>query len=176
MADTEQRIDELTARLERLERRLELSPEEPAEPPDATAEGSTGPDAFWALAALRSRVAGNGGVLFTGAVTVPTGEHAEWQLGRTTDELLDSDWTEVADTVTALGHPIRLMLLQAVLAGSRTVTELAETEGLGTTGQLYHHLRPLVTAGWLRTRGRGRYEVPATRVVPLLAIIAAAQR
>ena len=167
MADTDRRIEELTARLERLERRLDGSPGEAPEP-DA--------DAFWALAALRSRVSGDGGVLFTGTVRLPAGERAEWQLGQTTDALLDSDWTEVADAVTALGHPMRLVLLQAVLAGSHTVAELAGTDGLGTTGQLYHHLRPLVAAGWLRTHGRGRYEVPAARVVPLLVIIAAAQR
>ncbi|PWS46926.1 ArsR family transcriptional regulator, partial [Streptomyces sp. ZEA17I] len=28
--------------------------------------------------------------------------------------------------------------------------------------------------GWLRPAGRGRYEVPATRVVPLLVVLTAA--
>jgi hypothetical protein len=45
-----------------------------------------------------------------------------------------------------------------------------------TTGQLYHHLRQLVAAGWLRTSLRGRYAVPADRIVPLLALLAAARR
>lgn len=60
--------------------------------------------------------------------------------------------------------------------GVRSVTELGNSEGLGTSGQLYHHLRQLVSAGWLRTAGRGRYEVPVARIVPLLVIVTAAQR
>lgn len=46
---------------------------------------------------------------------------------------------------------------------------------IGYTGQLHHHLRQLVAAGWLQSAGRGRYRVPAQRVVPLLAIVAAAR-
>ncbi len=45
-----------------------------------------------------------------------------------------------------------------------------------TTGQIYHHLRLLTAAGWLHTTGRGRYEVPGTRVVPLLVVLTAAAR
>jgi hypothetical protein len=68
---------------------------------------------------------------------------------------------------------VRLVLVQAVLAGRRTVAELEALESLGTTGQLYHHLRQLVAAGWLQTAGRGRYAVPGDRVVPLLVVLAA---
>ncbi len=53
---------------------------------------------------------------------------------------------------------------------------LVGIDGFGTSGQLYHHLRQLVAAGWLRTAGRGRYEVPPARVVPLLVVLAACQR
>ena len=52
----------------------------------------------------------------------------------------------------------------------------AATEGLGTTGQLHHHLRQLKAAGWLHQTGRGTYEVPARRVVPLLTMIQGARR
>ncbi|WP_051715621.1 hypothetical protein [Streptomyces bikiniensis] len=45
----------------------------------------------------------------------------------------------------------------------------------GTTGQIYHHLRQLTGAGRLHTSGRGRYEVPAARVVPLLMALTAAR-
>ena len=44
---------------------------------------------------------------------------------------------------------------------------------LGTTGQLHHHLRALVAAGWLASTGRGSWQVPASRVIPLLVVVIA---
>jgi hypothetical protein len=135
-------------------------------------------DVFWALEGLRSRTADmpGGAVLFTGTVDLPTGEHFEWQHGTPVEELLEADWGTWSDTLGALGHPVRLLLLRRVLAGVRTAAELAAEEGLGTTGQLYHHLRHLVSAGWLRSSARGQYVVPGDRVVTLLVILAGARR
>jgi hypothetical protein len=70
---------------------------------------------------------------------------------------------------------VRLRLLRRVLGGARSTAELADDKELGTTGQLYHHLRQLAATGWLRSTGRGRYAVPGERVVPLLVILTAAQ-
>jgi len=89
--------------------------------------------------------------------------------------LLDADWDTAAEPLAALGHPVRLAVLRGVLTGLHTTSELAALDRLGTTGQLYHHLRQLQAAGWLRSTGRGRYDVPATRVIPLLVIVTAAQ-
>lgn len=131
---------------------------------------------FWALQGLKARTGDAGAVLLTGAVRLPDGEPAEWQQGASAESLLEGEWSSTADALAALGQPLRLTLLREVLRGSRSVAELGSIEGLGTSGQLYHHLRQLVAAGWLRTVGRGRYEVPATRVIPLLVVVAAAQR
>lgn len=163
----EERLARLERRVERLEGRGEAAP--------AASEPLDG-DVFWALNELKVRVAEPGAVLFTGTVDLPTGEHYEWQEGRTADELLDTDWGELAPALAALSHPVRLLLLQEILRGARTASELAAHERLGTTGQLYHHLRALVTAGWLRAGTRGRYSVPGERVVPLLAVLAAVRR
>jgi hypothetical protein len=144
----------------------------------ATLEGRGGPDPkkFWALQGLRERLpAETGGVLFTGAVPLPTGEYYEWQQGAKTEDLLTHDWAELSGALAALGHPVRLMLLKEILNGARSTAELQEHESLGTTGQLYHHLRQLVAAGWLRTTGRGQYAVPGSRVVPLLVVLTAVQ-
>ncbi|WP_344006053.1 winged helix-turn-helix domain-containing protein [Streptomyces thermocarboxydovorans] len=134
---------------------------------------------FWALEGLKAQLAelraDDGGVLFTGAVRLPTGERYEWQHGALTEGLLDDDWPAAADALAALGHPVRLRLLREILGGRRTAAELAELEGVGTTGQIYHHLRQLTAAGWLHTTGRGRHEVPGTRVVPLLVALSAAR-
>lgn len=62
------------------------------------------------------------------------------------------------------------------MRGHRTAAELGADERFGTSGQLYHHLRQLVAAGWLKSTGRGRYAVPEKRVVPLLVIVLGADR
>ncbi|MGW3567771.1 ArsR/SmtB family transcription factor [Streptomyces sp. NPDC000941] len=128
---------------------------------------------FWALEGLRRRLTGPGQVLFTGALNLPTGERYEWQQGAETDRLLEADWPEGAAPLAALGHPVRLTLLRAVLCGTRSAAELQEAAGLHTTGQLYHHLKQLTATGWLQAEGRGHYQVPAGKVVPLLVVLSA---
>ncbi|TQS42086.1 ArsR/SmtB family transcription factor [Cryptosporangium phraense] len=135
-------------------------------PPPEPAEG-----AFWALDGLKQRTDGAGAVLYTGTVGLPTGERYDWQYGTPVETLLGADWSALADRLAALGHPVRLRLLHRVLDGARSTAELAADDELGTTGQLYHHLRQLTAAGWLESSGRGRYAVPGDRVVPLLAIL-----
>ncbi|MFC9702714.1 ArsR/SmtB family transcription factor [Streptomyces sp. NPDC056943] len=166
---------ELEERVAELERRMAAL--EGAERPVPEAVDAT----FWALEGLKADLAGagergeDGGVLFTGSVRLPTDERYEWQFGALTERLLDEEWAETADSFAALGHPVRLRLLREILGGRRTAAELAELAEIGTTGQIYHHLRQLTGAGWLHTTGRGRYEVPAARVVPLLVMLTAAR-
>jgi Helix-turn-helix domain len=162
----------LDDRVSALERRLtELTAEFGRSPHESPAPAT---DTFWALERLREQIAakaGSGAVLYTGTVDLPTGEHYDWQFGAMVDDLMEIDWAGRAGTLNALGHPVRMRLLQRVLAGTRTAGELATDEGLGTTGQVYHHLRQLVSAGWLQTSPRGGYTVSGERVVPLLVIL-----
>ncbi|MER6995193.1 winged helix-turn-helix domain-containing protein [Streptomyces sp. NPDC000410] len=164
--DLEQRVAELERRMAALE---QAGPAAPA----------VGDGDLWALEGLKSQLAEagaeGGGVLFTGAVRLPTRERYEWQFGALTDGLLEDDWSQAAESFAALGNPVRLRLLREIVGGLRTAAELAELDGLGTTGQIYHHLRQLTAAGWLHTAGRGRYEVPAGRMVPLLVALTAAR-
>jgi hypothetical protein len=175
-------MEPLETRVSALEQQLaELIARADHPTPDLPAATSAAPlstDAFWALEGLRVRAADfeHGAVLFTGTVDLPTGEHYDRQHGTAVDDLLEADWADSAETLGALGHPVRLLVLRRVLAGVRTAAELAAEEGFGTTGQLYHHLRQLVSAGWLRTSGRGQYTVPGERVVALLVILSGARR
>jgi Helix-turn-helix domain len=173
VTDAEQE-QSLAARVSRLEDRLARL--ETAAPRPDGPSGPAEPAAFWALAGLKERAADPGAVLFTGTVTLPGGEHYEWQEGQLVETLLADDWAQSATALAALAHPVRLLLLQQILSGVRTAAELGRHEQLGTTGQLYHHLRQLVAAGWLRTSLRGQYVVPAERIVPLLTLLAAARR
>lgn len=165
---TREEFEELRARVDALVEGRE---------PHGTGDPVGAGDGFWALQGLRTRLEDPaGGILFTGAVELEPGAPHAWQQGATTESLLATDWSEVAATLDALGHPVRLQLLQLVASGTHRTADLGEAEGLGTSGQLHHHLRQLVAAGWLRSAGRGTYEVPAARVVPLLVVLAAAQR
>lgn len=159
---------DLAARIERLEQRLEgeATPDEAVVAPD-------GRERFWLLDQLRRR-SGGSGLAYAGLAELKSGPVA-WQMGHDPSALLELDWVDLAPRIAALGHPVRLRILQLVLRGAATTAaELARTEGLGTTGQVYHHLRQLSAAGWLRTGSRGVHEVPAERVIPLLIILAAA--
>jgi hypothetical protein len=85
-------------------------------------------------------------------------------------------WAELAGILGALGSPVRLTLLQEIVQGRSTVAALSEVDGLGTSGQIYHHLRQLTAEGWLHSPSRGTFAVPPPRVVALLAILEALQR
>lgn len=167
MAPTvDERMAALEARVDRLEATLADRPPAPADP-----EGT-----FWALEGLKERLPEPGGVLFTGAVTLADGHRAEWQQGFDLAGVLDAFDEEAAAALSALAHPIRLLIVRQLLDGERSVAQLGAHEGMGTSGQLYHHLRQLASAGWLRSSSRGRYRVPTERVVPILAILAAVRR
>jgi len=131
-----------------------------------------GADTFWILEGLEQRV-GPRAVAYSGSLVVDGGP-VRWQLTRDTDQLVELDWTGLAPALSALGHPARLRILQLVARGkATTAADLADTPGLGSTGQIYHHVRQLVGAGWLRATTRGRHEVPPERLVPLLVILSA---
>ncbi|MFI7137675.1 ArsR/SmtB family transcription factor [Streptomyces massasporeus] len=161
---------ELEQRVADLERRLAA-----LEGAQRTAPRIDGSD-FWALNGLQEELTeageADGGVLYTGSVRLPTGEEYAWQMAALTQDLLEGDWTTAAESFAALGHPVRIRLLREILGGRRTAAELAELDEVGTTGQIYHHLRQLTATGWLHTTGRGRHEVPPGRVVPLLTALA----
>jgi len=164
--------DDLDARLAALERAVGELQARAAEP---SPEGAPTPDdELWALAGLRSRSPASGAVLYTGVVELPTGGAVQWQYGLPAANVLAQDWAELAPAIAALGHPVRLRILRAVLHGTTTVAALVAELDTGTSGQAYHHVRELTAAGWLVSCGRGGFQVPAARVVPLLAILVAA--
>lgn len=167
-AETTADLKSRVAALERAVTRLTAMPA----PPESSAEDAT--DDLWVLSGLRER--GVEGVLMAGTLAVPDQGPVAWQYGLAAGTLLELDWAEHAATIDALSHPVRLTILQLVLSGVRSTSALLGQGALGTTGQLHHHLRQLVAAGWLALVRRGEYAVPLQRVVPLLAVILAAQR
>lgn len=134
-------------------------------------------DALWVLDGLHQRLgAGQGGVVYAGHFTTPDGGELQWQIGRPQQALLDEDWSDLAPRLAALGHPARLKLAQLLLQGMSAVADLAAQPGMGTSGQLYHHLRELESAGWLHSPQRGSYALRPERVVALMAVLTAARQ
>ena len=175
--EAESRIRALEDRVAALERAASGTAEDAAT--DADADAVPDGEAFWALDGLARRHAGpdaTGAVMIVGDVTTPAGQGARWQYALTTDDVLAADWTDLAPVFAALGHPVRLALLRAVLDGTRTARDLAGAVDVGSTGQVYHHLRQLQAAGWLRTAAGGEHVVPAERLVPLLTTILGGMR
>ena len=165
------RVIALEARVEALERAERQRTAAPVQ-----AEGAkVAADPFWALTELKKlALPAPGVVLYAGLVETPAGP-VEWQFGTPAEELFEQDWSEFARSLGAIGNPVRLSLLQAILRGTHTVAELGELATFGTSGQIYHHINNLVSAGWLAAKTRGRYVIPADRVVPLLVILSAAK-
>ncbi|MCZ2806746.1 helix-turn-helix domain-containing protein [Modestobacter sp. VKM Ac-2983] len=165
------------ARLTRIEERLAALEARPCTAPTDAPAGLPTPERFWLLQALAAEAAElpGGAVAYGGQVRLPGGEEYAWQRTHGAEELrtAGADDDALAAALSALAHPVRLRLLREVLGGHTTTAALAALPGLGTTGQLHHHLRQLTAAGWLRTGGRGSYGVPADRVVPLHVVLAA---
>ena len=182
--------DELLARVNALEERVTAmeagSPDgstptaasgTPATPPASSAQVPPAgeEDPFWALTLLKAHAPNPGAVIFAGAVDVGAG-HLEYQWGRPTEHLLATDWAEHAESVAALGHPLRLAMLRRLLDGEHTVAQLVDELELGSTGVAYHHLSALQGGGWVTSPRRGSWALAIPRVVPLLAIITAAEK
>jgi DNA-binding transcriptional ArsR family regulator len=138
------------------------------------------PDRYWALARLVERTGpefekeGVAGSLLYAGRTTPGGGDLIWQAEHPLPGVLEEDWESAAGVLAALGNPVRLEIVRRLLLGGVTVQQLQEMPELGTTGQLYHHLRELQAAGLVTQRGRGHYGVALDKVVPSLIIIAAA--
>lgn len=63
------------------------------------------------------------------------------------DELLSLIESGVASKVLAcIGNTNRLAILLEILRGPKTVAKLVEKCGFGSTGQVYHHMKPLLVA------------------------------
>ncbi|TAG80090.1 MAG: ArsR family transcriptional regulator [Betaproteobacteria bacterium] len=178
--------DSVEARLAALEAQVAALAARTNEPPVAISASQNHPVAsvlpqrkFWAIdGVLRSAESqGNesGGVVFAGQVVLPNEETYAWQIESDTSTLLASDWSVAHAPLAALAHPIRLLVLKALIEGKRDTQSLASLPDMGTTGQLYHHLKELEAAGWIRQPRRGEYIVLAERVIPLLAILSACE-
>ena len=93
------------------------------------------------------------------------------------DDLMRLAESGMASKVLAcLGNATRLKILVELLKSPKTVAELTEVCGLGSTGQAYHHMKPLLAADIIAENtdgdGRGGYIVQPHRVQGIIMLLA----
>lgn len=93
-----------------------------------------------------------------------------------TDDLLSLIENRSASTVLqCIGNNDRLALLLAILRTPMTVATMVEKCGFNTTGQAYHHLKPLIAADLVfevEEAERGVYAVRPHRVQGIIMLLA----
>lgn len=116
----------------------------------------------------------SGVVSFSGNVT-RDGSQLNYQWDRSVDFLCDEAWDRSLERLATLAHPVRRTILAELLGQPRTVQELMGQGIVSSTGKAYHHLGEMQSGGWVAKDSEGRYSIPATRILPLLVLVAAAE-
>ena len=92
-----------------------------------------------------------------------------------TDDLLQLVENSIATKVlNCLGNRDRLNILLAILKKPMSVAELVEQCGLNTTGQAYHHMKPLLAADLIieDENNKGIYVVQPHKVQGIIMLLA----
>lgn len=90
------------------------------------------------------------------------------------DELLPLIERGVASKVLAcIGNANRLAILLEILRGPKTVAALVEKCGFGSTGQVYHHMKPLLAADIVveDSNQKGVYIIQPHRVQGIIMLL-----
>lgn len=132
-----------------------------------TAEG----DLARAMAELTARMDRLEGQVSGAAALVITGEDDP---GGQANAIFAVPLEGAVRVLAALSSTPRLALYRATLDGPVTSAALMAAAGLNTTGQLYHHLRELVSVGLMAQEGRDRYTVVYERIPAVRTILRAA--
>lgn len=91
------------------------------------------------------------------------------------DELLSLIESGVASKVLAcIGNANRLAILLEILRAPKTVASLVEKCGFGSTGQVYHHMKPLLAADIIveDEKQKGTYIIQPHKVQGIIMLLA----
>ena len=104
------------------------------------------------------------------------GRQSNWiQSSVSADDLLSHIESGLAGKVLAcIGNVNRLAMLLEILRGPKTVATLVEKCGFGSTGQVYHHLKPLLAADIVveDERQKGVYVIRPHKVQGIIMLLA----
>jgi DNA-binding transcriptional ArsR family regulator len=111
---------------------------------------------------------------YGGQVAVGDGR-VSWRIDLTPGRTLSLPDRPRIEVLSALAHPVRVELVRTLLAqGGQPAAALQEAARLGSTGQLYHHLKALTTSGVVEQDKRGSYRLRPDAIVPVLVLLTAA--
>lgn len=78
----------------------------------------------------------------------------------------------LATIFAALSSPHRVIILRTLCERSCTAQQLQEVLGMGSAGQLYHHLKELMAVGLITQRERSSaYTIEPAKVIPICAAL-----
>lgn len=78
----------------------------------------------------------------------------------------------LAQIFAALASPHRVIILRTLCERPSTAQQLQEVLGMGSAGQLYHHLKELLAAGLITQRERSSaYTIEPAKVIPICAAL-----
>ncbi|RZQ59431.1 ArsR/SmtB family transcription factor [Amycolatopsis suaedae] len=116
---------------------------------------------------------GAGHITYSGRLERPA--ELAWDIALHPAAVLGLDDAPRVEVLAALAHPVRTAIVRELAEnGSRPAADLQTAAGLGSTGQLYHHLKALTSAGIVEQDGRGSYRLRPVATVPTLVLLAAA--
>ena len=180
MSDTS--LEQLRMALEELTQRVAVleTAVPPPSAPSPTADVAPGQIDFRLMERLQNRKGemyeqdGLGGALvYAGDFRSGQGNGA-WHVERPIPFLANYSAETLATLLSALSHPQRLSIIQLLLRGPHDRQQVQEALGIGSAGQLYHHLNSLLEAGVVVQERRGVYGLARKGIIPLLVIMAAA--
>jgi DNA-binding HxlR family transcriptional regulator len=90
------------------------------------------------------------------------------------ETVLSADPGLVARVFAALASPVRFMLLRTLLDGPASSQQLRDVLDAGSVGQLYHHLKELLSAGLVFQPSRNVYAIPQSKVIAVCVAVMAA--
>ncbi|MFT7837345.1 helix-turn-helix domain-containing protein [Saccharothrix sp. BKS2] len=162
--DLVQRLAELERRVAALEGDERAPAELPA--PHGGTRGSTTTD---------DGTTDDGGAFgYGGQVALGDGQ-VSWRIDVTPEHALSLADRPRVEVLSALAHPARVEIVRTLLGqGAQPAAALQEAARLGSTGQLYHHLKALTGSGVVEQDKRGSYRLRPSAAIPVLVLLTAA--
>lgn len=156
----EKQVADLQTRLTVLEERLPRPPMPglPALPP--LPASPTNQESLEEREGLQGMLSCEGSVQFAE-------QDVRWRQRQALQSIFAASPEALAQLFAALSSPHRIIILRTLCEGPRTSQQLQELLGMGSAGQLYHHLKELLAAGLILQRGRSAYTIEPTKVIPV---------